>query len=45
MEIKPAASYAEPRARGPIVVEAEAAAYHAENFAQHAAAMTGARGA
>jgi aspartyl-tRNA(Asn)/glutamyl-tRNA(Gln) amidotransferase subunit A len=35
-EVKLPASYAELRERGQIVVEAEAAAYHAENFAKHA---------
>jgi aspartyl-tRNA(Asn)/glutamyl-tRNA(Gln) amidotransferase subunit A len=35
-EIKLPASYADLRARGQIVVEAEAAAYHAEAFATHA---------
>lgn len=35
-DIKLPASYAELRERGQIVVEAEAAAYHAESFAKHA---------
>ncbi len=35
-EIKLPGSYAELRERGQIIVEAEAAAYHADSFAQHA---------
>ena len=35
-EVKLPASFAELRARGQVVVEAEAATYHAENFARHA---------